>query len=240
MAATTVASLITQVRDQLVEPTPLFWSDAELARLMNRGKNDLWRAILDLHQDHYFQINEADVVLRANKTEISGIPSDCFRIQLIEPLNTTTTGVGRFVMFIPRKFKDPEFVAARAQGVQSVGNGTCIVYYQIVGEGAPNAAPTIVIAPPLDADLRVRLVFNPALPAIDETSVNPVPGESDHALVCWTIAYARAKETDTRTPDAGWLMNYATEKANILLSLTPREEQENDVIDDVFQGFGSL
>src|SRR5262249_14657348 len=113
------------------------------------------------------------------------------------------------------------------------------IYYQLVGVGSPVSAPKIVTAPLISADLRVRLVYNPSL-EWDGGGHNPVPGESDAALKAWTIAYARGKETEDRQPDPGWLGVYATEKQHILTRLTPREEQEPEVVEDFFQGFGSL
>jgi hypothetical protein len=241
MAATTVASIITQVRDQLVESVARFWSDTELAAIMNLGAVDLWGAILDLHQDHYFRIDAVNPVLRANEDEVSGIPADCFRVQLIEPRGTTSTVSGHQVIFVPRKYNHPDFIVARTLEAADPGSGTARqIYYQIVGEGAPASPPHIVTAPRLSADLSLRLVYNPSLDTLTATSINPVPGGSDNALKAWTIAYARAKETDGRTPDAGWLGIYATEKQLILTRLTPREEQEPDVVEDLFQGYGSL
>lgn len=242
--ATKITDLLTQVRRQLNEATPRFWSDAELTDIMRLGAVDLWGAILDLHQDHYLAINETDVVLRANDTKLSGVPTDCFRIQAIEPRDITSTGTGHAVLFLPRKYKDNDFTVARTQDAQDPASGMQI-YYEITGVGAPDGAPTIVTAPRVSADLPVRLVYNPTLPwkagaSAGDGDVNPIPGESDHALKAWTIAFARAKETDGNQPDAGWLGIYATEKQTILTRLTPREEQEPEVVEDFFQGVGNF
>lgn len=233
MAATTIPSLLVQVRDQLVESTANFWSDAELIAIMRLGAIDLWGAILDLHQDHFFKIN-TDVVLRANQSELSNIPPDCFRVQLIEPKDTTQNGVAFRCLFSPRKYKDADFSMARALGAQDPSNASEI-FYQLVGVGSPIAPPQIVTAPLVNTDIPVRLVYNPALDW--DGNVNPVPGESDNALKAWTIAYARGKESDTRQPDTGWLSVYATEKQLILVRLTPREEQEPEVVEDLFIGY---
>ncbi len=209
---------------------------------MRLGALDLWGAILDLHQDHYFKINDTDVVLHAGDTQLSGIPADCFRVTLIEPRDTTVTGSGHQVLFVPRKFNHPDFIIARTL---SASNPTALparqIYYQIVGVGSPIEPPRILTAPKLDSDLNIRLVYNPSIwPDNESVNVNPVPGECDNALKAWTIAYARAKETDGRTPDAGWLSVYATEKQMVLVRLTPREEQEPDIVEDMFQGYGSM
>lgn len=245
--ATTVASILSQVRSQLVEPTAKFWSDDELKAIMRLGALDLWGAILDLHQDHYFKIvgksSDSDgPVLRANAIEVSNIPDDCFRILLIEPRDTSSTGTGHQVMFVPRKYNHPDFIIARTLDAQDPSSLPARqIYYQITGQGSPVEAPHILTAPLLNGDLPIRLAYNPTIwPDSEHPENNPVPGESDNALKAWTIAYARAKETEERTPDAGWLAVYATEKQLILTRLTPREEQEPEVVEDLFQGYGSL
>jgi hypothetical protein len=60
MAATTIASIIRQVRQQLLETKPgkRFWQDDELTDILKLGVMDLWGAMLDLHQDHYFKVVE--------------------------------------------------------------------------------------------------------------------------------------------------------------------------------------
>lgn len=234
MAATSIASLISQIRVALVEPVARFWSDQELVDIMNLGAKDLWGMELDLHQDHWFKIT-TDTILRANETEISGIPEDCFRIQLLEAADTTQATGRRPVLFVRRKYKSPEFAYARSLSAQQATDTGMIIYYQAVGEGAPTGPPKIVTAPKLAADLRVRLQYTPTIPAIELGGTNPIPGESDNALKAWTIAFARAKETEGRIPDAGWLGIYKTEKENMRVRMTPRDEHEPDVVDDLFQ-----
>ncbi len=241
--ATAIASIVTQVRSQLIEDTARFWSDLELKRIMRLGAIDLWGAILDLHQDHYFRVS-TEPVLRANATEISNVPEDLFRVSLIEPRDTTDSGTGFRILFEPRKYKDTDFAVARTRSAQDPSTiASRTIYYQIVGQGAPSATPTILTAPLLSGDLPLRIAYNPTIWKDGDSNMpefNPVPGESDNALKAWTIAYARAKETDDRTPDAGWLAVYATEKQTILTRLTPRQEQEPETVEDLFQGFGSI
>ena len=246
--ATSIASLLGQVRAQLVELSPKFWTDAELTDILTLGCVDLWGAILDLHQDHYFKINTTDVVLKTATTadisagfkEISGIPYDCFRILLIEPLDTTVVGPGHQVLFMPRKFNHPDSIIARTLDPQDPSAlPSRQIYYCITGVGAPIEPPHVICQPLISADLPIRLVYNPTV-QVDE--YNPIPGGSDNALKAWTIAYAMAKEGEgpARVPDTGWLTVYGTEKQMILTRLTPRQEQEPDVVEDMFQGYGSL
>lgn len=240
MAATLITDIITRVRRQLVELTPKFWQDNELKDILTDGAKDLWGAILDLHQDHYFKINDTDVWLRSNAIQLSGIPDDCFRILLVEPRDTTVSAPGHQVIFVPRKYNHTDFIVARTLDPQDPTSLPARqIYYDITGVGAPVSGPIVYTAPLLSADLGVRLVYCPTVVIED---VNPVPGESDNALKAWTIAYAMAKEGEAgqRIPDPGWLAIYATEKQLILTRLTPREEQEPEVVEDLFQGYGSI
>lgn len=235
MAATAITDTLAEVRDFLVEKSARFWSDAELKAIYRLGVNDLWGAILDVHGDHYFINNDRDVVLRANDTKLSGVPDNCFRVLLIEPRDITTDGTGRQVLFTPRRFNHPDFAGARTLAAQDVGMAR-EVFYQMSGVGAPIAAPTILTAPKLSGDLALRFVYCPTIDVVDK---NPIPGQSDNALKAWTLAYALGKEgaQGQRTPDPGWLGIYATEKQLILTRLTPRQEQEPETVDDLFQGW---
>lgn len=241
--STTIKSILTQVRAQLIEPTARFWTDAELTSIMRLGVQDMWGAILDLHADYYFKINDTTMVLRQNDAYISGIPGDCFRLTLIEPRDTSVTGNGHQVLFVPRKYNHPDFIIARTLDPQDPNSLPARqIYYQIVGLGPPSEPMKIVTAPVLSQDLLLRVTYNQTIwPDSDNApETNPLPGECDNALKAWTLAYARAKETDGRTPDAGWLSIYSAEKQNTLVRLTPREEQEPEIVEDLFQGYGSL
>jgi hypothetical protein len=49
------------------------------------------------------------------------------------------------------------------------------------------------------------------------------------------MAWARAKEREDRSPDPEWLASYATEKSNLIVSATPRQEDEAKVVDAIFE-----
>lgn len=234
--ATPLQTIITnKVRPALMELSARFWLDSELRDILIDGARDLWGAILDVYGDHYLTIDETHVSLAANDSQLTGVPADCFRVQVIEPRDISVSGSGHGMVFIPRRFKDDAFTNARTQPAQDVSNGG-IVYYQMSGQGAPNAAPKILTAPKLSSALLVRLAYNPTLDLDANTpnQSNPIPGESDHALTAWTIAFARAKEREDRLPDPGWLAAYTSERAHILTRLTPRQEQEPTVVEDFF------
>jgi hypothetical protein len=241
MAATLVTDIITQVRHQLVELTPRYWTDVELKDIFKLGVMDLWGAILDLHQDHYFVVQESQgadgVRLEAGATQLTNVPDDCFRVMLIEPLRTNLDPFGGLACaFVPRKYNHPDFVSARSWANAESALTAGVIYYDVTGPGAPVAAPIIRIAPQIATSIKLRLAYYPMLEVND---VNPVPGGSDNALKAWTIAYANAKEgpQGQRIPDAGWLAVYSTEKQTILARMTPRQEQEADVVDGLFDNY---
>lgn len=235
MAATPIATTITDVRAFLQEKKARFWADDELKAIYTLGVSDLWGAILDLHGEHYMKVDGDHVVLKANTDQLYGIPPDCFRVLLIEPRDISANGTGRQVLFTPRKYNHADFIAARTR---SAGDPTSLgeVFYHVTGVGAPIDPPTILIAPRLSSDLNLRLAYCPTIDVVDQ---NPIPGQSDNALKAWTIAYALGKEgpQGARIPDAGWLSIYATEKQSILVRLTPRQEQEPEVVEDFFSGY---
>ena len=74
--------------------------------------------------------------------------------------------------------------------------------------------------------LTLRFVYIPTLAALTSASNNPIPGDSDLAIVAFIVAYASAKGKEDRSPDANWLTIYATEKKSIEVAATPRQEQE--------------
>lgn len=237
MAPTPIVNIITQVRAQLIEPIARFWSDDELIEILKLGAMDLWGAVLDLHQDHYFKvIDDGTVKQEAGKSQLSGVPDDCFRVMLIEPLRTNLDPTSVWgCSYVPKKFNHPDFSAARMQGSYDTALTAGIIYYDLTGPGAPIAAPVIRVAPKLNVALPVLFAYYPMLEVND---INPVPGGSDNALKAWTIAYANAKEgpQGQRIPDSGWLAVYATEKQTILTRMTPRQEQDADVVDGLFDG----
>lgn len=232
--STTIANILIEVRDAIHEPVARFWSDSELISIMQHGVHDLWGAVLDAHGEHFLTVDTTNVSLVASGTTISGLPTGCFRVQLIEPAITSQSGTAPDLMFVPKRYNSPEFAYARSlspQDPRSCG----VVYYAVAGVGAPIGSPTIYVAPALTSTLALRFAYNPTI-SIDATGSNPLPGEADHALKAWTIAYARAKETDDQMPDASWLSIYSTEKQSILTRIVPRQEQELEYVRGMFEG----
>lgn len=236
--ATLLSSIITDARVELKEATAKFWTDAELLSHLKKGIADLWGAVVDLHGDHYQTIDTTNVTMDANAETLTGVPADCFRILLIEPKDTTSSGSMRDVYFTPRKYTSADFRNARSQTALDPTAGVQ-VFYELTQAGAPVAAPTVLVAPKLSSQLALRFVYvpSPGVASLQTTSANPIPGESDNALMAWCIAYARAKEREDRMPDPSWVQIYATEKRNLLVRMTPRQEQEPEVIEDFYLGY---
>lgn len=237
--ATLLSALETQSRRHLLEATASFWSSAELIDIMNLGMKDLWGSIIDLHQEHFLTIDVTNASLPANLDRLAGVPSDTFRVHLIEPTDTRSSGSFDNVLFVPRDYNSPEFIAARTlESTDPTSSG--LIYYCLTTQGAPVAAPVVLIAPELSSAMApgsIRFVYVPTLPQYAAAQRHPIPGDADNALIAWTVAYARAKEREDRSPDPNWLAVYATEKQNILTRLTPRQTQEPDLAEPLF---GSL
>lgn len=213
-----------------------YWSSQELIDIMRKGATDLWGAIIDLHQEHFQTVDTTNVTLAVNGESLTGVPNDVFRVLLIEPADTTSVGTSRSTIFVPRDYNSPEFSQARSMDGQSPTGGL-IIYYAVTQPGFPVAAPTVLTAPKVNTAMALRFVYIPGLGTLTAASNNPIPGESDDALIAWTIAHARAKDREDRMPDPNWLAKYSTEKQNMLVRMTPRQEQEPDVVPDFFSGF---
>jgi hypothetical protein len=226
--------IIASVRDKLVEPTAVYWTDARLLEHINAARKDLWRAIQDNFQDYFFAVNES-VSQGTNAATLSSVPAGVAKVTMIEPVSRSTyPGLNYF----PRSYDHPDMIAARASdAVDPTQAGR--VFYAITGAGAPVAAPTIYVAPKFTSAVALRLVYIPVLAnlTIGADQENDVPGESDDAIIAFVIAHALAREREDRKPDPDWLAKYATEKTNILTALTPRQNDEPDVAEALFESW---
>lgn len=230
---TLLSTIRTNVRLNLNEPTATFWTDAELLDLMIDGIKELWRSILDLYQDHLVTIDETNVTLPASTSALAGVPADVFRIVNIQPRVLGASNPSQGLVFKPATLIDPRFIQAQTQPPVSPRNR--VIYYAVVNAGAPVGAPTIRVAPQVSSTVDLALWYNPTLPTLTAASNNPIPGESDRAVMAYAIAWARAKEKGDRAPDAEYISIYATEKRNLLTALTPRSVQEVQTVDALFE-----
>jgi hypothetical protein len=217
-----------------------FWSDDELFDIAKRGTTDLWGAIIDLHEEHFLTIDTTHVTLGASTEALVGVPTDCFRVYMIEPLDPTTTQCA----FVPRPYNHIEFVNARNS---TISNGQSFsptsginVFYDVTGKGSPLGAPIILTAPKVSSAVPLRFSYISNLGVQQytlATATNPIAGESDNALIAWIVAYALGKEAVDRMPSAAWLSIYQTEKQNLLVRMKPRQEQEPLYADGAFDSY---
>jgi len=235
--ATPLSALETQAREHLNEDTASFWSSAELIQILNNGIKDLWGMILDLNQEHFLTIDVTNVSLAVNSSTLTGVPADVFRVHLIEPLTTTPGATGAGVLFEPADYNSHKFINARQVTAQDPSGGLK-VYYTLSQAGAPVGAPTVHVAPQLSTALNpLRFVYVPTLAAVAANANNPIPGESDNALIAYCVAFARAKEREDASPDPQWLGVYKTEKAGLNVRLTPRQTQEPEIVEDLYGAY---
>lgn len=224
--------IVDAARKTLLETTANFWTDAELLEHVNAGISDLWRAFCDNYQDYFFQKDET-VVMAAAALQLSNLPTNVAKVQGIEPVDRASYPT---LSFWPRPYSHPDASNARAaQAVDPSQAGK--VYYSITGAGGPIAAPVIYVAPRVSSSVTLRLIYTPSIPFIALGDNNPVPGQSDRALVNYTIAHGLAKEREDRKPDPDFLALYSTEKTNITTFVTPRQEDEPDVVEAMFEPY---
>lgn len=234
--ATAISTLITNVRTSpLIEPTASFWTDAELLNHAINGIKDLWKAILDLNKGHFVTIDETNVSMAASSNTLTGVPTDVFRVELIEVRDQTSDNTVQDMTFEPRAINHPDFTGARSLGTVDPAGQT--IFFSVFGAGVPVGAPSIEVAPKINAAVNLRLIYTAGIGTLTAGSNNPIPGESDHAVEAWVIAHARAKEREDRSPDPEWMAVYATDKQKILSALTPRQTQEPEVAEAMFEAY---
>lgn len=231
-----ISAIVTGARYKLLETTASFWTDAELITHANDAVKDLWRAVSDVHQDYFWTVTSdsvTPVTMAANTLALANVPTGVAKVLGIEPVDQASYPR---MNFFPRRFTHPDMIAARnipAADAGSIGP----FYYSITGAGAPVAAPTIYAAPRINAAVYLRLTYVPVCSTLAAGDANPIPGESDTAIKNYVIAHALAKERPDRKPDPDWLALYATEKTNIVVFVTPRQEDEPDVAEGVHDHF---
>ena len=228
--ATQTMTIVADARVPLQEVSASFWTDAELLTLAVSGYRDLWRAYIDLHQEHFLTVDITNVSVAASVGTLIGVPPDTFRVILIQPRDTTDAGAARTLRFHPVSYNSREFRDGLSRTALDASSGGDI-YYVIRAAGSPVTAPVIDIAPQLSSAVPLRFVYIPTLPAtMTLQSVNPIPGESDTAVKNFIVAYALAKDREDRSPDPNWLALYKTEKDSCLIASAPRQEQRPRIV----------
>lgn len=234
MASTLISSLINQVRTPLKEPTPDYWSDGEILLHLNNGAKILWRAIVDLYEHHFNTLDDEHFFIQPETGIVWGVPEDVARIVMIEPRVLGANSSTRGLIFEPADWTSDKFIMARARGPVSPSNVT--IYYTLMDPGAPVGPPIIRIAPRLSTGVLLSVTYVHTLPPFDEDDRNPIPGESDQALINYAVAQCRAKEREDSMPDPGWMALFATERTDILERIAIRQIQQPDVVMGMFEG----
>lgn len=234
--ATQISTIEQLARVHLLEAAASFWTSAELTAHIIAGIRDLWRDTVDLKQEHYLTIDQT-VTLDASSSQLSGVPSDVHKVYLIEPLDTSESSVNQGLTFEPRDYNDKHFIGARSS--QAVDPSGGVIYYSITGQGGPVNAPIIRTAPQVTSQVAVSFAYVPTLGQMTANSIIPIPGEADNALMAWTVAFARAKEREDRSPDPNWIAIYNTEKQHLLESLGIRQYQESTFVNALFEEYWS-
>lgn len=231
--ATTLQTILNMTRDALNEAVPRFWSDAELLRYMNRGIRDAWRQISVTNQNYQFSINTS-VTLAANASTLSGVPSDLSVLFQIEPVDLIANPIN----FVGKEYTSAEFQNARANDQSHDPQQPGVIYYCVTGAGAPVAAPTVYVAPQVSAEVTLAIAYRPTIGAeLAATGTVPLPGELDQALVHWTTAHALGRERGDAAPDTMRMQLYQRELDVILVAITPRDEQEDQVVSAMFEPY---
>ena len=231
--ATLISANITNARKTLRETTASFWSDAELLVHALNGISDLWRRKLDVHQEHDLVVDETNVTLAANATTLAGIPSTAFRIISIEardPSATATQGME----FVPRDWNHPDFVNARRN--PAVDPAGAFIPYTILGQGPPVGTLTVRVGQKVTSAVNLTVAYLGTHGAAAAGDNNPIPGESNLAVEAYIVAHARAKERKDGMPDPAFLAVYEAEATKLQVVWTPRQEQELDVVEGMFEG----
>lgn len=230
---TTLGTLETQVRINLNAPaaTDLFWTSDEIIFWLNQGAKDLWKKLKDVYQKHHYTIDQSNVSLAASSNELTGVPAD---VQDVYFLRARTPSSYPNLRFVRKDYGSLEFEAALALSAQDSTN-IGVIFYDIVGQGAPVQAPTIKTAPQVNGEILLELGYVPTIGSQTSGQNNPIPGESDAALIAYATAWSRSKERPDKTPDPGWIEIYATEAANLVVAMTPRSLQEPEYVMGMFE-----
>jgi len=242
MASTTVKSLIDQVRTPLKDfpadrlDGKSYWGDPEILLHLNNGAKILWRAIVDLYDHHFTVVDEENFFIEASTKIIYGVPETVHRITSLEPRVLGESNPNRSLIFKPANWNSDLFTQARAQAATSPTNA--VIYYTLMAAGAPVGPPVIRIAPALTSSMLLTCTYVSTIAPFDETDRNPIPGESDQALINYAVAQCRAKEREDSMPDPGWMALFATERTDLLVRLDKRQEQAPDIVEGMFDGTG--
>jgi hypothetical protein len=164
---------------------------------------------------------------------MTGVPTDVHDVAFIRARTPADYPTLRFVK---SDYGSLEFEGALAMDPNDALNPG-IILYDIIAAGAPVGAPTIKFAPRVSGTILLELGYVPTIGNQTSAQNNPIPGESDAALIAYATAWARSKEREDSTPDPGWIAIYATEKQELQTALTPRSTQDPEYVEGMFENW---
>jgi hypothetical protein len=204
----TLSSLKTAVRNSLDEPVAAFWSDDQMVEAINRAKDRVWMEVKRLKDDYLLSSPRStdgtmsilgasyaatNFRLVAGTTEYY-LPFDVAEVKLIEVITSSY----EWVRFSHRDLNDMRGLRETTEN-QSPGT----VYFDLVAER------TLVIAPPLDTSLDLRLWY---VPILADLSADDDQLEMPHPLYMavehWAVAHLQVMDRDETS--AVWEQKGAT------------------------------
>ena len=196
--------LRTRTRDQLDEDSPSFWTDDQLDRYINRGKDRVWNR-LKAANEYYCTVtrtsNDGALTIQGESYNASSfrivagtadytLPPDFDQMSSIEVI---TSGM-EYVTFTRMDINDPEFRALRTLTDDQTSLDE--IFYDIIGEPA-----TMRLAVRSSITLDLRLTYVQTLPdLVDDTDRLTLPNPLYQAVVDYACMYALRQD---RSPDAG-------------------------------------
>ena len=198
-----VTTLRLLVRDQLDELSASFWSDAQILRYINRGKDRVWNRLKAVNE-YYCTVTRTsnDGVLTiqgesytANAFRLLAgtsdyvLPPDFDQMSAIECITSGYTDLSITRMDI----NNPEFRALRSltDDQQPMDE----IFYDIIGEPA-----TIRIAPKVNVTLNLQITYVQTLADLSaETDRLALPNPLYQAVVDYAVSFALRQD---RSPDA--------------------------------------
>jgi hypothetical protein len=229
---TTLQTILTDARAAINAQSDPFWSDPEILRYINRGIADVRRSINQTHQDYHFEL-DVTVEHQPGVDTLVNVPADCGVIYGLEVVDRAAHPL----LYVRKDWQHASFQDARQRsGLDPLTGG--IIYYTATGVGAPLAAPTIRVAPPVSAVVTLRLTYQPVPDITLGLSDNvPLPANADEALIQWTVAYMVGRQRPDQQPDATRMGLYNVEVQKIMVAIAPRDESETRTVEPLFEEY---
>ena len=199
-----LSDLRSLVRDQLDEASASFWTEDQITRYINRGKDRVWNR-LKAANEYYCSVtrtsNDGALTIQGESYNASSfrviagttdylLPPDFDQLCSIEVIQSGYEDV----FFTRMDLNDPQFRALRTLVDQQSPFGE--IFYDIIQEPA-----TLRMAFKVDVTLNLRITYIQTLPDLaDSTDRLTLPNPLYQAVVDYACSYALRQD---RSPDAG-------------------------------------